>query len=185
MICFGQFLTETAGQEQKKQTAKQSAQINMTTSINLTETPEVVTWPEQHYMYVEKIGPFFHTAPASWGELHRNLPRLREQPNVNVRKYFSLYKIEPSIYRAGVSVDLKPVELVDLSYTLFEGGKYAKYVLKGSYSNLPQACRRVKELFEASSFTPRTDGFYIENYATDPKVTPEDELITEILVPIQ
>jgi len=26
--------------------------------LKLTEEPEVVTWPETHYVFVEKVGPF-------------------------------------------------------------------------------------------------------------------------------
>jgi hypothetical protein len=26
--------------------------------MKLTEKPEVVTWPETHYVFIEKIGPF-------------------------------------------------------------------------------------------------------------------------------
>jgi len=31
--------------------------------MNLTETPEVVSWPETHYAFVEKTWPFPNIAP--------------------------------------------------------------------------------------------------------------------------
>ena len=36
--------------------------------MNLTEQPEDVTWPETHYAFVEKVGPFMNTAPQAWQE---------------------------------------------------------------------------------------------------------------------
>src|ERR1039457_5502434 len=34
--------------------------------MNLTENPEIVTWPETHYVFVEKIGPFMENAGKAW-----------------------------------------------------------------------------------------------------------------------
>ncbi len=38
--------------------------------MNLTEDPELVTWPATHYVFIEKIGPFQKTAQQAWQELH-------------------------------------------------------------------------------------------------------------------
>lgn len=43
--------------------------------MNLTELPESVTWPETHYVFVERIGPFPTNAPQAWQSLHQNDPR--------------------------------------------------------------------------------------------------------------
>jgi len=75
------------------------------------------------------------------------------------------------------------VKLPDgLQYELFEGGQYSKFVLTGPFSNLPAASGRVWEIVSKSDIMVRPD-FAIESYVTDPRVTPEDKLITEILVP--
>ena len=34
--------------------------------MNLTENPETVSFPETHYVFVEKIGPFMENAGAAW-----------------------------------------------------------------------------------------------------------------------
>jgi DNA gyrase inhibitor GyrI len=70
-----------------------------------------------------------------------------------------------------------------MSYELVAGGKYAKFTLKGSYSNLPQACGRVFEIVKSTQLDVR-DAFYVEHYANSPTDTPEDLLITYILIPI-
>ena len=46
--------------------------------------------------------------------------------------------------------------------------------------NLPEACGRVF-LIVAEKKIPQRDDFCIENYVNDPRTTPEDQLITEIL----
>jgi len=57
-------------------------------------------------------------------------------------------------------------------------------VLTGSYANLGAATSRVVERIGELRLE-RRDDFWIENYLNDPKTTPEDELVTEILVPIR
>jgi effector-binding domain-containing protein len=149
--------------------------------MNLTEVPQPITWPETHYVFVEKIGPFPTNAPQAWQSLHQFIPATAEHNQIT--GYLSLYKVGPQIYRAGVSLAGPPVKLPpDLTYLKFAGGKYSRFILTGPYTNLGPASGRVMELI-AQSKLPVRDDFFIENYVNDPRTTPEDQLITEILVP--
>jgi effector-binding domain-containing protein len=149
--------------------------------MDLTEEPEIVTWPETHYVFLEKIGPFRNTAPQAWQTVHQLVSGISEHSKIT--GYLSLYKVQPKIYRAGVSVAAEPVKLpAGLEYAKFKGGKYSRFVLTGSYSNLPQASGRVFEIVAEKKIKVRDD-FCIENYVTDPRTTPEDQLVTEILIP--
>src|SRR5262245_20497334 len=113
--------------------------------MKLMETPELVVWPETHYVYVESIGPFLNTAPQTWKNLHQLVPAISEHNKIT--GYLSLYKVGPKIYRAGVSVASEPKNLPQgVSSTRFEGGKYNRFVLTDSYSNLPEASRRVFQI---------------------------------------
>jgi effector-binding domain-containing protein len=150
-------------------------------SIKLTEEPEVVTWPETHYVFVEKIGPFQHSAPEAWQVLHPLVPSVSE--NNTIIGYMSLYKRGPKIYRAGVAVSAVPQNLPNgLVYEKFHGGKYSRFVLTGAYSNLPDASGRVFEIVDEKNIQLRDD-YCIENYVNDPRTTPEEQLVTQILVP--
>jgi DNA gyrase inhibitor GyrI len=150
-------------------------------SIKLTEEPDIVTWPETHYVFVEKIGPFQETAQQAWQDMHQAVPGILEHNKIT--GYMSLYKVEPKIYRAGVSVAAEPKNLPpSLKYEKFKGGKYSQFGLTGSYSNLPEACGRVFEIVAEKKIQMRDD-YCIENYTNDPRTTPEDELVTEILIP--
>ncbi|HEX4285066.1 MAG TPA: GyrI-like domain-containing protein [Terracidiphilus sp.] len=149
--------------------------------MNLTEIPETMTWPATHYVFVEKVGPFMTNAGAAWNAAHSLVPALSERNEVV--GYTSLYKMGPQIYRAGFALDAAPVDLpAGLSYELFPGGKYARFLLTGPYADLPQASGRVWEIAKGS--LELRDDFAIENYLNDPRVTPEGQLKTEILVPL-
>jgi DNA gyrase inhibitor GyrI len=151
--------------------------------MDLTETPDVVTWSETIYCYVEKVGPFQTGAAQAWNGLHETLPSLSEQSKITQR-FFSRYKIEASIYRAGVALTASLAKLPSpLRCETFRGGKYARFILKGPYSQLPGASERVLEIVKSSKLEVRDD-FFIENYVNDPKTTPEKMLITEILIPL-
>jgi effector-binding domain-containing protein len=150
-------------------------------SLNLTPKPEIVSWPETHYVFIEKIGPFQNTAAQAWKELQAVVPAISEHNKIT--GYTSLYKVGPQIYRAGVSLAAEPRNLpAGLKYFKFHGGKYCRFTLTGPYSNLPEASGRVFQMISDQKIAVRDD-FNIENYVNDPRTTPEAELITQILVP--
>jgi predicted transcriptional regulator YdeE len=152
--------------------------------VRVTMQPETVIWPETHYVFIEKNGPFMQTAPAAWGAMHQAMiPKILEHNTIT--KYMSLYQPGALIYRAGVALAGEPKNLPEgVAYEKFKGGKYSKFVLTGPFSDLPEATGRVFHAVEAHKIKTRDD-FAIENYVSDPRTTPESELITEILVPTE
>jgi|688.fasta_scaffold547311_2 effector-binding domain-containing protein len=149
----------------------------------LNEKYDVLNFPATHYVYIEKIGPFHETAPKAWQEIHQFKEAIVKAGG-KVTGAFSMYKVESQLYRAGFSVAEKPDSVLPepLKYVFFEGGPYLRFVLTGSYMQLPKACGRVFEIVEKSKLQT-TDNFYLENYVNDPFTTPESELKTEILLP--
>ena len=151
--------------------------------MNLSLEPEIVSFPATHYVFVEKTGPFQNTAPGAWQSAHALLPELLKKNQIT--GYMSLYKTGPKIYRAGFALAAPPVDLPQgLAYEKFAGGKYSKFVLTGSYSQLPGASGAVWSS-AAEKKIPLRDDFAIENYVNDPRVTPEEKLVTEILIPTE
>ena len=149
--------------------------------MQLTEEPDVVIWPEKHYVFIEKVGPFQTNAPQAWQELHQRIPEIAALNQIT--GYFSLYKMDPHIYRAGISVAARPDDVpVGLHYEHLKGGKYSRFVLTGPYSNLPEASGRVFHIVHEKKI-PLRDDFNIENYVNDPRTTSEDQLVTEIMFP--
>lgn len=151
--------------------------------MSLNENFERVTIPAAHYVYLERVGPFHETAPAAWQKVAGKLPKLLKIGKVGIG--MSLYKVAPQIYRAGFTMAQKPDCIPEeMHYAHFEGGNYLRFVLTGSYSQLPQACGRVFEIVQEMKIATVDERFNIEAYPTDPNSTPEEQLITEILVPV-
>lgn len=149
--------------------------------MKLTEQPENAIWPTTHYVFIEKIGSFQNTAPQAWKDLHEFVPAISEHNKIT--GYVSLYKMGPKIYRAGVSIEAEPKNLPqNLQYERFPGGKYSRFVLTGPYPELGKATGRVFEIVTEKKIQLRDD-YCIENYVNDPRTTPEEQLITEILIP--
>ena len=151
--------------------------------MNLTQTPEPVEWPETHYVFVEREGPFQPNAQQAWMEFHRLLPELNAGNTGRV--FCSLYAMNPPVYRAGVGVPEKPAVVpMGMRYELFAGGRYVKFTVVGSYMQLPQASGKVWDAVHAQGLGVRA-GWAIEHYCNNPRDVPEAELITEILVPVE
>jgi effector-binding domain-containing protein len=149
--------------------------------MNLNEHPELITRPEMHYVFVERVGSFMQNAGAAWQEAHKLAPALRE--NNQITGYMALYKMGPKIYRAGFSTEAEPVRVPEgMKYEIVPAGKYLRFVLTGPYTDLPQASGKVWEIVGEKKLGVRDD-FAIENYVNDPSVTPADQLITHIMVP--
>lgn len=149
--------------------------------MRLTEIPEIVQWPETHYVFIEKVGPFVKAAPEAWQSVHAQVPAILAHNQI--AGYMSLYKVGPKVYRGGLALADEPRELpAGFAYEKFKGGKYSRFVLTGAFSDLPAACSRVFEIVEEKEVAMRDD-FCIEHYVTDPRVTPVDENVIEILIP--
>lgn len=151
--------------------------------MTLTETPEFIDWPETHYVFLQRTGPFMQTAPEAWQAVSALLPAIAAHNRIT--RGMSLYRTATGTYRAGFSIAEAPVNLPEgLDYECFPGGRYSRFVMTGSYANLPFASARVWQI-AATSKLPLRDDWAIENYPNDPKTTPESDLVTEILIPVE
>jgi len=150
--------------------------------MKLITTQDLTQFPETHYVFIEKIGPFQETAMAAWQQLHQNLAAINGKHQISA--FFSQYKVQPQmIYRAGVAVDKKPEHLPEgFKYEKFEGGLYKRSTLIGGYQNLPDACGVVFAHVEREK-TPVREDWYLENYINNPNDRKEENLVTEILIP--
>jgi effector-binding domain-containing protein len=91
---------------------------------------------------------------------------------------------ETMIYQAGVALGSEPGKLPDgMRHRVIKSGKYACFLLTGPYSHIWMAFDRIFKTLTEKKVELRPE-FCIENYVNDPRVTPEDHLKTELLVPI-
>jgi effector-binding domain-containing protein len=145
--------------------------------------PEPIHFPEMHYVFIEKRGSIPANAGLAWTQLHALIPAITEHNQVI--GYMSLYKMDEEIYRAGVALAAAPQQLpAGLAYAKFAGGNYRKFVLTGPYAQLPHATCQAVGTIRENDIRLRED-FNIEHYVTDPRTTPEEQLLTEILFPVE
>lgn len=156
--------------------------------VNMTSEFETVTRPLTHYVFLEKRGPFAEIAPPLWNEF---LPLVQRFNRQEIREYLGVSGIDKTrpgedamIYQAGVSLADKPGDLpAGLQHRSIKSGKYARFLLTGSYAQIWPAFDRIFKTLGEAKAELRPE-FCIENYLNDPSVTPEAQLKTELLVPI-
>lgn len=151
--------------------------------LALTMEPNPVEFPETHYVFIEKRGPIPDNAPQAWHEVEKYFAAIAQHNTMT--GFLSLYRMDEGIYRAGAALAAAPQQLpAGLRYERFAGGRYRKFVLRGSYAQLGPATGQAVRMMQDSGARLRDD-FNIERYVNDPRSTPEDELITEILFPVE
>jgi AraC family transcriptional regulator len=156
--------------------------------MNLTPNFDTVTRPLTHYAFLEKQGPFAEIAPPLWNDL---LPLLGRLDRAQIREWLGLSGIdktkigeETMIYQAGVALASQPAKLPGgMRHREIGRGNYARFVLTGPYSQIWPAFNQIFRTLAEKKVTLRPE-FCIENYVNDPRVTPEDKLQTELMVPI-
>lgn len=153
----------------------------MTHAINMTAEPEVVSRSAMHYVFLEKTGHIPAIAQGAWQAVEKFTPQIAQSGQIVGA--CALYDFQPEIYRAGYVMANRPANIPEgLTYEEIPGGKYMRFVLHGPYSQLPEATGKAFGIV-AERHVKLREGFKIENYVTDPRTTPQDESITEILFP--
>jgi DNA gyrase inhibitor GyrI len=156
--------------------------------LNLSSEPQVVTLPASNLAYVEKIGPFSKTAPVAWKEFWAIASTHLDESEIAGAAGLSRIDETKSgdaayVYQAGALLKTAPSRVPNgLLARRLESGKYACFLLTGSYSQLPAAYPAAFSILEKAKLRIRDD-FCIEKYLNSPD-TPEQELKTEILIPI-
>ncbi|MGK0180038.1 MAG: DNA gyrase inhibitor GyrI [Nitrospinales bacterium] len=89
------------------------------------------------------------------------------------------------IYKAAVSYPPKKnLAFNSLTKEILPTSKYAIFLLKGSYQGIWKAFDFAFKKINDSKYE-FSQAPCLENYINDPSITPEDELLTEILIPIK
>jgi TetR/AcrR family transcriptional regulator, transcriptional repressor for nem operon len=173
--------TGEKSESQSQSQPQEETTMAATMDVRLTEKADTKEWPEMHYVFIERYGHIPQSAGPAWTELHRLVPEIEVYNRIT--GYMSLYRMDQNVYRAGVRLAEKPRHLPKgMHYEQYAGGKFYRFVLTGPFSQLGPATGLAVKRVREQKLALRDD-FNIENYVTDPRVTPEDELITEILFP--
>ena len=156
--------------------------------MNLTPDFEMIARTTTHYVFLERRGPFSEVAPPTWGEF---FPLLNGQVDEHaIVEHLGLSGMDHKskgedamIYEAGVALREAPArQIKGLQYRRIESGKYARFLLTGPYANIWAAFDQIFKTLAEKKVQLRPE-FCIENYLNDPKETPEEQLLTELLIP--
>lgn len=158
-------------------------------TVNLTSKYEIVTRPDTHYVFLEKHGPFAEVAPPTWNEMFPLAYGQLDQGQLV--EFLGLSGIDKSkigedtmIYEAGVALASEPEKpLKGLQYRKIKSGKYARFLLTGPYAQIWPAFNQIFKTLAENKVELRPE-YCIENYLNDPRETPEDQLQTELLIPV-
>jgi AraC family transcriptional regulator len=165
----------------------ESKEADMT--LNMSLKPEMIARPAVHYIFLQRTGPFAEVAPPTWDELFRLMGG--KIAHDQITEFLGLSGIDKSkqgdeamIYQAGVCLASKPADLPKgLQYKKIDAGRYAQFLLTGPYSQIWIAFSQIFQALSESK-VPLREEYCIENYINDPKTTPEDQLQTQILIPV-
>jgi AraC family transcriptional regulator len=178
------------GKEKQNMLIHDLSQPRYPKEIDVNWKPEfdIVARPLTHYVFLERRGPFAEVAPPLWNEL---LPTVQSMNPEEVREYLGLSGIDKSnpgeeamIYQAGVGLASIPGHLpARLQQRSIKSGKYARFLIIGPYTQIWRAFDLIFKTL-AEKQVPLRPEFCIENYLNDPRITPEDALKAELLIPV-
>jgi AraC family transcriptional regulator len=159
-------------------------------TMNLTEKPEIVTREAIELLYVEKTGIFKEVAMPTWYELIPLIDKNIQKETITEYLGFSIMDSNTNdeskmYYMAGVAVSQNPKKIPKgLEHKKILGGTYAKFVLIGPTHLVWNAFDKIYRILADSKIKLRA-GACIENYLSNPELVPENELVTELLIPIE
>ena len=180
-------------------------------SINLSDL-EIIDFPSAPlFVYREKIGPFQVNAPKAWQEFWESTSTWFNRDNSTMMLSANFIDgtkegDDKYLYRAGVILKTPPEclpegksscfwnfngdlpcvssSLIGITLGDLDGGKYAKFLLTGPYSQLALAFPTAYTEIGRCDLTTRT-AFAFEVYLNTPaSVSDESQLLTEIYIPV-
>lgn len=157
-------------------------------SIDMNVTIE--TRPTTTVYGIRHVGPYMQIGPVfqqlgNWIISHNLMTQAKAG--------YGIYYDDPSVTpddqcRAAACVELSgqpPAELGQVERITIEAGRYACYRHIGPYTGLEQAYQTLYGQWLPSSGYECADAPCFEIYVNDPQNTPEDQLITDIYVPLK
>ncbi|WP_127718262.1 GyrI-like domain-containing protein [Halobacteriovorax sp. HLS] len=161
-----------------------------TMNFKMNLTPEIIK-REKTVIYSSNAtgGEFKDIAPLAWENFLKVLGTIKE--DLSQSEFLGVGTMDKSDtkqvcnYKAALSVPTdSKISIPDLEKEEIPASKYAKFLLEGTYDNVWIAFEKAFEVITEGAYE-LADAPCLENYLNDPNVTPENELLTEILIPIK
>ncbi len=182
------------GKEEKEKiyydvdTSERQKEIIM--KLNLSEKPEIVQRKKTNVFTLTEVGGAFpEIAPVAWQKFFQIMAPANQDVSqsefLGVSYIESIKETAKHIYKVALShPDNKEMAFNNLKKEILPEGKYLKFILTGSYQGVWPAFDRIFKYISENGLE-LAEGPCLENYINDPNVTPEKDLLTELLVPIK
>ena len=158
--------------------------------LNVSPTPTIRVRDDRSFVHVRRLGAYAEEAPRAWSDLHRALASAScvtaDSEFVGVCHDDSRAVSESALrYDAGVTVTGATPAPPGTELGRLPGGRYAVFRYRGSYGRIGQAFEQVFRGWVVKSGVKLREAPCLEVYLNDPKTTREEELLTELWLPIE
>jgi effector-binding domain-containing protein len=147
-----------------------------------------ITLPEKTVVYLQGNGSWdsaYETLVEAFKTVHEYIDRRGLKPDGDAMMIYTGADDAGFDYRAAVPVmgpfDNPPKG--DMALGTSPSGKAYKFVHRGAYDGMENLYEAITNFFDEKNLEPAD--LFIERYVTDPRTTPEDELVIEVIFPVR
>jgi effector-binding domain-containing protein len=144
--------------------------------------------PEKTIIYLQGTGTWesaYETLVEAVRTVHEYIDRRGLKPDGDAMMIYTGADDTGFDYRAAVPVmgpfDNPPKG--DIAVGTSPSGKAYKFVHRGAYDGMENLYEAITNFFDEKNLEPAD--LFIERYVTDPRTTPEDELVIEVIFPVR
>ena len=181
-------VSPTSIRKHENQIIKQNKNSNMS-DFQLAETVKNIKDIQVIFQQSKgKIGD--HTTKANWENLYENAQK-RQMINAET-KFYGINWDDPEItplekvrYDACISINNDTALNTEFSNKTIAGGKYLCFLYKGDYQNLDLVYNQIfRDWVIKMDYDLREEPVF-EQYINNKEITPTEDLLTEIFIPIK
>jgi effector-binding domain-containing protein len=147
-----------------------------------------ISLPEKTIVYLQGTGTWdtaYETLVEAFKTVHEYIDRRGLKPDGDAMMIYTGADDSGFDFRAAVPVmgpfDNPPVG--DIAVGMSPSGKAYKFVHRGAYDGMENLYEAITNFFDEKNLEP--GDLFIERYVTDPRTTPEDELVIEVIFPVR
>jgi effector-binding domain-containing protein len=149
---------------------------------------EEIVLPEKTIVYLQGTGTWdsaYETLVEAIRTVHDYIDRRGLKPDGDAMMIYTGADDTGFDFRAAVPVmgpfDNPPKG--DMAVGTSPSGKAYKFVHRGAYDGMENLYEAITNFFDEKNLEPAD--LFIERYVTDPRTTPEDELVIEVIFPVR
>lgn len=147
-----------------------------------------IALPEKTIVYLQGTGSWdtaYETVVEAFKTVHEYIDKRGLKPDGDAMMIYTGADDTGFDYRAAVPVmgpfDNPPKG--DIAVGTSPTGKAYKFVHRGTYDGMENLYEAITNFFDEKNLEP--GDLFIERYVTDPRTTPEDELVIEVVFPVR